>query len=371
MAALQTESTDEIPDPDNKSLTGSTSKNPMKKRIKMEWSPENEKILVEWCDIAQCYKWLNTKAHSRYSVLHARFTIPAITLSTISGTASFAQASLPLEYQVYAPMVIGTINIAIGILTTIQQYLKISELNESHRVAAIAWDKYARNIRIELAKAPKERLDADIFIKHNRDEFDRLMETSPTIPPQIIELFMKTFQGDDRDYAKKSRFEALKKPDICDIIVSAEENRHHWYKEIGRHLETDDVHVSIPVSDLEHRVENDILKREEELRKKEQDVHDKELEIAAREKRAQEEQLQRDLEEHRRLEEIAQEKVRQAQMAEARLKQQLKKIDEYVALFTNTHGRRPLGDEIADHFKTSMDAIVLGQYLQSYVNDLV
>ena len=367
--ALQSESTDEIPDPDNKSLTGSTSKNPMKKRIKMEWSPENEKILVEWCDIAQCYKWLNTKAHNRYSILHARFTIPAITLSTISGTASFAQASLPLEYQVYAPMVIGTINIAIGILTTIQQYLKISELNESHRVAAIAWDKYARNIRIELAKAPKERLDADIFIKHNRDEFDRLMETSPTIPTQIIELFMRTFQGDDKDYAKKSRFEALKKPDICDIIVSAEENRHHWYKEIGRHLDVDE--TSIPVSDLEHRVENDILKRAEELRKKEQEMHDKELELAAREKRAQEEKLINEMEEHRRLEEIAREKVRQAQLAEARLKQQIKKIEDYVALFTNTHGRRPLGDEIADHFKTSMDITIVDQYLQTYVNDLV
>lgn len=90
----------------------------------IEWSPENEMIMVEWCDIAQCYKWLNTRAHNKYSRMHAWFTIPAITLSTISGTASFAQASLPVKYQTFAPMVIGTINIMIGILTTIQQYLK-------------------------------------------------------------------------------------------------------------------------------------------------------------------------------------------------------------------------------------------------------
>lgn len=135
---------------------------------KVKWSPENEKILVEWCDIAQCYKWLNTRAHAKYSLIHAWFTIPAITLSTISGTASFAQASIPVAYQPYAPMIIGTINICIGILTTVQQYLKISELNESHRVLAIAWDKYARNISIELAKLPEERMDAGPFLKMSR-----------------------------------------------------------------------------------------------------------------------------------------------------------------------------------------------------------
>jgi len=118
----------------------------------IEWSPENESIMVEWCDVAQCYKWLNTRSHQIYAYMNAWFTIPAIVLSTISGTASFAQTSLPLEYQVYSPMAIGAINIFIGILTTVQQYLKIAELNEAHRVSSISWDKFARNIRIELAK---------------------------------------------------------------------------------------------------------------------------------------------------------------------------------------------------------------------------
>ena len=115
---------------------------------KIEWSYDNEEIMAEWCDIAQCYKWLNYHSHHYYYTLHAWFTIPAITFSTISGTASFASASIPRDYQPYAPMIIGTINIMIGILTTIQQYLKISELKESHLIASISWDKYARNIGI-------------------------------------------------------------------------------------------------------------------------------------------------------------------------------------------------------------------------------
>ena len=85
-----------------------------KPKIKVEWSPENEKILVEWCDIAQCYKWLNMRAHAKYSYLHAWFTIPAIILSTISGTASFAQQSFPPSTQEFVPMAIGSLNIFIG-----------------------------------------------------------------------------------------------------------------------------------------------------------------------------------------------------------------------------------------------------------------
>jgi hypothetical protein len=99
-------------DPDSISVNNSSGSN----SPKVEWSPENEAIMVEWCDVAQCYKWLNTQSHNKYARKNAWMTIPAIILSTISGTASFAQASLPLEYQVYAPMIIGTINIGIGII---------------------------------------------------------------------------------------------------------------------------------------------------------------------------------------------------------------------------------------------------------------
>jgi len=195
------------------------------------WTPENEHIMIEWCDVAQCYKWLHNRAHQIYSRRHAFFTIPAIVLSTFTGTASFAQTSLPLNYQTYAPMVIGTINICIGILTTIQQYLKISELNESHRVASISWDKFARNIKIELAKSPLERIDCAHFLKHSRQEYDRLMETSPSIPINIINEFKSTLPGKTGSEQRK-KYEDLKKPDICDMIVSAKDTLYDRSKDI-------------------------------------------------------------------------------------------------------------------------------------------
>ena len=81
-----------------------------------------------------------------------------------------------------------------GIITTIQQFLKVSELNEAHRVASIAWDKFYRNIKVELAKSPKERIPVSQMIKMQKEEFDRLMETSPMIEDDIINNFRHTFK---------------------------------------------------------------------------------------------------------------------------------------------------------------------------------
>ena len=62
----------------------------------IEWTPEHEGILIEWADKAMCYRWLHSKANSMYSRLNALYTIPVIIISTLTGTANFAQERVPL-----------------------------------------------------------------------------------------------------------------------------------------------------------------------------------------------------------------------------------------------------------------------------------
>jgi hypothetical protein len=326
-----------------------TDKQPKSSAKHIKWSPENEKIMVEWCDIAQCYKWLNARAHSKYSYMHAWFTIPAITLSTISGTASFAQTSIPVEYQTFAPMVIGTLNIFIGILTTIQQYLKISELNEAHRVASISWDKFARNIRIELAKEPNERTDAGQFIKFCRQEFDRLMETSPSIPKKIISEFNSSLSG-AKNSDKQTYFEELKKPDICNTIISAERYRHPWYKEEERKRKEKEErerkereyeeNMRFLIDPFDRRDEShdpedpEIILKRQELKDKEEDILRREKEMADKiEKRK---TMQNTF--HRNVIEAAN-----------RMRAQIKVLEDYVSVFQTMYGRVPIKDEVITH----------------------
>jgi hypothetical protein len=195
------------------------------------WTEAHENILVEWADKALCYRWLHSKAHQQYTASNTWFTIPVIIMSTVTGTANFAQDKFPESIRGYATMGIGAVNIFAGILTTISQFLKISELNEAHRVSGISWDKFYRNIKVELAKSPDERIPVLQMLKISKEEFDRLMETSPAISDSITNLFQETFTdgnqlGDipEEQLSRKQKlFAALKKPEICDELVSCKQ----------------------------------------------------------------------------------------------------------------------------------------------------
>ena len=190
----------------------------------IDWTPEHEQILIEWADKAMCYRWLHSKANVMYSTLNAWYTIPVIVISTLTGTANFAQERVPLKYQNFFVMIVGGFNIMAGIITTIQQFLKITQLNESHRVSSIAWDKFYRNIKIELAKHPLERIDPKQMLKMSKEEFDRLIETSPNIPEKIVQQFKTNF-------FEQESFDKIIKPEICDILVPTTEYRNPWYNE--------------------------------------------------------------------------------------------------------------------------------------------
>jgi len=281
-----------------------------------EWSTGNESILVEWCDIAQCYKWLNYQSYLKYSVWQAWFTIPVIIMSTITGTASFAQSSFTEGEQFYVQFGIGAVNIFVGILSTISQYLKISQLTEAHRVSSISWDKYARNIRIELAKTPEERMDAAHFMKLSRHEFDRLMETSPMIQQDIVEDFKKHFKGEDGSEQNRLYVE-LRKPDICDTISSANIYRNKWFENSNPKSNIILTNPSLEKPDILHTMNT------------QQIFKDNIFTIAKK------------------------------------MKINKEKIEKYISNFKDIYGRNPLKSEVLEHFHNDIDTVTLDRYFES------
>jgi hypothetical protein len=193
----------------------------------VSWEPHHETIFVDWADKASCYKWLHNKSYLKYHMKRNMFTIPVIIMSTLTGTANFALERVPVEYQDTCSVIIGSVNILAGIITTIGQFLKLNELTESHRTASVAWDKFHRSIRIELIKAPEERPDVNYFMKTSRDEFDRLMETCPEIDKGIVEMFRKqlTTGIDKNDIIRKNKnFNKLIKPELFNEINSLQDS---------------------------------------------------------------------------------------------------------------------------------------------------
>ena len=150
-----------------------------KPKVKHEWHAQQEKILKKWAEVSSSYRYLHDRSYALYSQKNLYFALPVIILSTITGTANFAQSSFPASIQPYAPSMIGTLNLVAGLITTVSQFLRVSELLESHRVASLAFGKLSRNIAVELSLPIKERTtDGTAFLSACRVELDKLIEQS-------------------------------------------------------------------------------------------------------------------------------------------------------------------------------------------------
>jgi len=81
-------------------------------------------------------------------------------------------------------------------MTTIYQFLKISEFMESHRISSISYGKLARNLTVELNLPVKDRGSGGAeCIKISRTEIDRLIEQSPAIPKKVLMMYEQKFAG--------------------------------------------------------------------------------------------------------------------------------------------------------------------------------
>lgn len=179
------------------------------------WTEEQEDLMEKWADMAACYRWLHDKCEKQFSKSNMAITIPVIILSTLTGTASVGLNGLVgdnPDTQKYAQIAIGGVSLIAGILTTLGNFLRYAQLSEANRVAGVSWGKFQRQIAVELALHPNDRLDSMDFIKICRSELDRLIEQSPPIPDEVINLFLREFKD----------LPNLKRPDICKGIEHTE-----------------------------------------------------------------------------------------------------------------------------------------------------
>jgi len=166
------------------------------KKLPKEWHPQQSKLLKSWAEVASSYRWMHNQAYMSYKKKNLWFMLPLIVMSTVAGTANFAQETFPVVIKPYVPQIIGAINLISAILTTIYQFLKISEFMESHRISCINYGKFARTITVELNLPVKDRSTGGAeCVKVSRTEIDRLIEQSPSIPKHVLMNYERLFTG--------------------------------------------------------------------------------------------------------------------------------------------------------------------------------
>lgn len=269
------------------------------KRFQNGWSKEQERLMAEWSDIAICYRWLHDKSDKIFHTKTLLISLPVIFLSTISGFSNIGvQAILDSdEMKKYASFAIAGVSLFAGLLTTVGDRLRYAQLEESHRVAAIAWGKFQRLVAVELALNPNDRMDSLDFLKICRADLDRLIEQSPPIPKESIAMFEKKF-GNIKD---------LKKPDICgalehtNIFSSSEERLKQVATEASLMLRRKKQTLNELVTpNLERIIQEQVERRVVEAIEDRKKRLEQELELKRQDEQREREDREKALEERRR-----------------------------------------------------------------------
>ena len=229
--------------------------------IEKQWHRQQEDILKDWSEQASCYRWMHMRAYLSYETKNFRFALPVIVLSTITGTANFAQNSFPQEYRSWVPLIIGFFNLTAGLITTISQFLKVAELMEGHRAASIAYAKISRNIAIELSLPANERSTSGIdYIKKCRLDFDRLIEQTPIIPMYILSHFQKNM-------SEIIQLDSTGKPAFCVPAILKLEPVDIYRKEMAQKEKQKELELQ-KLYDQKRKQEEDVVKKYNENRLK-------------------------------------------------------------------------------------------------------
>lgn len=166
------------------------------------WSVEHEELLADWADSAACFSYVHSECQQRCRKRNICMSLPVIILSTVSGTANFGMGSIFPETFTKANLVIGSMSLITGIISTVSNFLRYAENSEAHKISSVQWAKFQRNITTELSLAPEERTQVTEFINLSRKELDRLMEQSPIVDEKVIDKFNKKFPDKKTDFKK-------------------------------------------------------------------------------------------------------------------------------------------------------------------------
>ena len=196
------------------------------------------------------------------------------------------------------------------------------------------------------------------------------METSPSIPDSVTQEFLQIFSGVPVKYCccfykgktpeykakkliednkKHKDFDVLKKPDVCNIIVSSDGERHPWYKEAekNKNLELINNVVSEKINQIEQNVRN-----ENELRRKTEEM--------MKTRQLEKERLQQEQER------LQQEIQLSEKQNEQQNQQQKDKIVDFIGKFIESYERTPQHSEISGALALEISSNILDDYLKTY-----
>ena len=150
------------------------------------WTPENKKLLEEWANKAEAYRWMHYHASAKFSHKSQILTILIAVLSYFSGGSVLGTSTLDNTWFKY---LIGYAAIIGGVLTNVNGLVSWKPLADKHKVISTKYSSFKRSIDSMISISPNYRANAISFIDIKRKEMDALITNAPNIPMSIIKEY--------------------------------------------------------------------------------------------------------------------------------------------------------------------------------------
>jgi hypothetical protein len=160
----------------------------------LSWNIEEESYLRDLSrlceELSQKFKFY----HDLYKARQAKFRIPSIIISSITGLASFGNSNFPEGFQNYVNIGVGACSIFIAILNSIESYMKIGEIIGGTLQASVNFQKLKETIDVELSLPVENRTSQGIiFLRQCYQNYEKYWDLAPNILRKM--RFIRTTSG--------------------------------------------------------------------------------------------------------------------------------------------------------------------------------
>lgn len=151
-----------------------------------KWLVEEEMYLKDLSKLCQELSCKFKRYHDVYKERQAKFKIPAIIISSITGIISFGTSNFPPQYSNFVSIGVGISSLFIALINSIESYMKIGENMSGSIQTSISFQKLKESIDIELALPVDDRTSSGIiFLRECYSKYEKIWDLAPNITKNV------------------------------------------------------------------------------------------------------------------------------------------------------------------------------------------
>ena len=160
----------------------------------VSWSDDLELYFKQTGERANALAVIHKRAEALYSYRRTYIDMPVIVISSLVGFLSVGSTSMFAGQEMESSVALGILSLFVSVLNTTGSYFGWAKRAEGHRISAIQYGKLFRFLSIELSLPREERMSPHDLLKLTKENYDRLQEISPLVPPELIKEFASRFK---------------------------------------------------------------------------------------------------------------------------------------------------------------------------------